>query len=331
MKRVLSYALLGATLAFPVAASAQMGGYGGPPAMSRGPAAEVPKLPGVELEGPLDSASAPIVLQLNPEQARRYAQAYDSFMVSTQPQRDSATTAIAKMNQRLEVGDRAAAMFYVDRLNDIGKRLKDRQDRFEDNLKKFLSGDQIKAYRQWRDTEQQAIERKQREDGVKWVEAAFVGFGGGARGGAAGGVPEIKVPLAPAPGVAAPALGSQAMQVGRALYVTGQFGVDSAGTLSGTDLRSQAIRAFANLTTVLKAGGAMPRNVVTLTILVVNYKPADEATIREAGAEFFAGNAPVVTLAGVQSLSKEGALVSVAATAATIGASFNRPPTERQP
>lgn len=327
MKRLLSYALLGATLAvLPVVVSAQMGGYA--PGMNRG--AEVPKLPGVELEGPLDSGSATIVLQLNPEQARRYTQAYDSFMVATQPQRDSAATAITKMNQRLEVGDRAAAMFYVDRVNEIGKRLKDRQDRFEDNLKKFLSGDQIKAYRQWRESEQQAIERKQREDGVKWVEAAFVGFGGGARGGA-GGTPEIKAPVAPAPGVAAPALGAQALQVGRALYVTGQLGVDANGTLTGNDLRSQAIQAFANLTTVLKAGGAAPRNVVTLTILVVNYKPADEATLREVGAEYFAGNAPVVTLAGVQSLSKEGALVSVAATAATIGTSFSRPPAERQP
>ena len=329
MKPLPSYALLGATLVLlPVAANAQMGGYGGPPGMGR--TAEVPKLPGVELEGPLDSASAPAVLQLNPDQARRYAQAYDSFMVATQPQRDSAAAAMAKMNQRLEVGDRAAAMFYVDRLNEIGKRLKDRQDRFEDNLRKFLSGDQIKAYRQWRDTEQQAIERKQREDGVKWVEAAFVGFGGGARGGT-GGAPEIKAPVAPAPGVAAPALGAQALQVGRALYVTGQLGVDANGILSGTDLRGQAVQAFANLPAVLKAGGAAPRNVVTLTILVVNYKPADEATIREVGAEYFAGNAPVVTLAGVQSLAKEGALISVAATAATIGASFNRPPTERQP
>ena len=331
MKELLSYALLGATLGvLPATVFAQVGGYGGPPGMGRGPAAEVPKLPGIELQGPLDSARAPIVLQLNPDQARRYAQIYDSFMVATQPQRDSAAAALAKMNQRLEVGDRAAAMFYVDRVNEIGKRLRDRQDRFEDNLKKFLSGDQIKAYRQWRDAEQQAIERRQREEGVKWVEAAFVGFGGGARGAAGSGAPEIKVPVAPAPGVAAPSLGAQALQVGRALYVTGQIGVDANGTLSGNDLRSQAIQAFANLTAVLRAGGAVPRNVVTLTILVVNYKPADEATIREVGAEYFAGNAPVVTLAGVQSLSREGALVSVAATAATIGASFNRPP-ERQP
>jgi len=326
MKRLLSYALLSAILAtVPVAICAQVGGYGG---MSRGPAADVPKLPGIELQGPLDSASAPVVLQLTPDQARRYAQAYDSFMVATQPQRDSAATALAKMNQRLEVGDRAAAMFYVDRVNEIGKRLKDRQERFEDNLKKLLTGDQIKAYRQWRENEQQAIERKQREDGVKWVEAAFVGFGGGARG--AGGAPEIKAPVAPAPGVAAPALGAQALQLGRALYVTGQLGVDANGTLTGNDLRSQAVQAFANLTAVLKAAGALPRHVVTLTILVVNYKPADEATIREVGAEYFSGNAPVVTLAGVQSLPREGALISVAATAATVGASFNRP-AERQP
>ena len=319
MNRLLSYAFLSAMVALlPAVAPAQSRGYA--PGMSD--RSEAPKLPGIELQGPLDSANAPLVLQLNEEQTRRYAQAYDSFMVATRPQRDSAAAAIAKMNERLEVGDRAAALFYVERLNDVGKRLKDRQDRFEDNLKKFLTGDQVKAYRLWREGQQQAIERKQHEDAVKWVEAAFVGFGG--RPGAD--APEIKAPVPPAPGVAAPALGAQALRVGRALYVTGQLGTDSGGTLVGADLRTQAVQAFANLTAVLRAGGAAPRNVVSLTILLVNYKPADEATIREVGAEYFAGNAPVVTIAGVQSLSREGALVSVAATAATIGASFNRPP-----
>jgi enamine deaminase RidA (YjgF/YER057c/UK114 family) len=246
-------------------------------------------------------------------------------MIATRPQRDSAGAAIAKMNERLEVGDRPAALFYVDRLNEIGKRLKDRQDRFEDNLKKFLTADQIKAYRQWREGEQQAIENKQREDAVKWVEAAFVGFGG--RPGAD--APEIKAPVPPAPGVAAPALGAQALRVGRALYVTGQLGTDSSGTLVGADLRTQAIQAFANLTAVLRAGGAVPRNVVSLTILVVNYRPADDATIRDVGAAFLTTSAPVVTIAGVQALPREGALISVAATAATTGASFTRQP--RQP
>ncbi|MGE5804028.1 MAG: RidA family protein [Gemmatimonadota bacterium] len=320
MNRLLSSAFLIATMALlPAVAPAQSRGYA--PGMDA--RSEAPKLPGIELQGPLHSASAPVVLQLNAEQTRAYAQAYDSFMVATQPQRDSAAAAIKKMNERLEVGDRAAALFYVERLNEVGKRLKDRQDRFEDNLKKFLTGDQVKAYRQWRENEQQAIERKQREDAVKWVEAAFVGFGGRPAGADA---PEIKAPVPPAPGVAAPGLGAQALRVGRALYVTGQLGTDSTGTLVGTDLRTQAVQAFANLTAVLRAGGAAPRNVVSLTILVVNYRPADDATIREVGAAYLTTNAPVVTIAGVQSLAREGALISVAATAATTGASFTRQP-----
>ena len=324
MKSSVSFVFLTATLMLLPAALRAQGGY--MPGMAA--RTDAPKLPGVELQGPLDSASAPIVLQLNAEQTRRYTQAYDSFMVATKPQRDSATATIAKMNERLEVGDRAAALFYVERVQEIGKSLKDRQDKWEENLKKFLTGDQVKAYRRWRETEQQTVERKQREDAVRWQEAAFVGFGGRAAG--AGGAPDIKSPVAPAPGVAIPSLGSQALRVGRALYVTGQFGTDSTGTLVGTDLHSQAMQAFANLTAILKAAGGTPRNVVTLTILVVNYRPADEATIREAGAVYFgtgAGvGAPVVTVAGVQSLSQEGALISVAVTAATTGTSFRKEP-----
>ncbi len=155
-----------------------------------------------------------------------------------------------------------------------------------------------------------------------WGSAA----GRGRRG--CGGAPEIKTPVAPAPGVSAPSLGSQAVRVGRALYVTGQLGSDSTGTLVGADLRSQAVQAFANLTAVLRASGSTPRNVVSLTILVVNYHPADEATIRDAGAAYFGANvpAPIVTVVGVQSLAQEGALISVGATAATTGTSFRREP-----
>jgi len=321
MKWSVSSAFLAATLSFlPGVLAAQGGGY--MPGMAA--RTNAPKLPGVELEGPLDYASAPVVLQLNEEQARRYAQSYDSFMVATQPQRDSAAAATAKMNERLEMGDRAAALFYVDRLQELGKHLKDRQDKFEENLKKFLTGDQLKAYRHWRDGAQQAIERKQHEDALRWQEAAMVGFGG--RAVSSGGAPDIKTPVAPAPGVSTPSLGAQALRVGRALYVTGQLGSDSTGTLVGTDLRSQAKQAFANLAAVLHASGSGPRNVVSLTILVVNYHPADDATIREAGTDYWGTNPPVVTVAGVQSLARDGALISVAATAATTGTSFKREP-----
>ncbi|HEV2671494.1 MAG TPA: hypothetical protein VGU74_10390, partial [Gemmatimonadales bacterium] len=236
MKSSLPYVFLAATLLLlPTPVVAQYGQSGGMGAMRRYEP-EAPRLPGIELEGPLDSGSARVILELNEDQARRYAQAYDSFMVATQPQRDSAAVATTKMNERLEAGDRPAAMFYVERLQDLGKYLKDRQDKFEDNLRKFLSGDQVKAYRKWRDGQQQAIERKQRENAMHWQEAAFGGFGGARM--SAGGAPEFKTPVPAAPGVAAPALGAQAVSVGRGLYIGGQFGTASTGTLVGTDLRS---------------------------------------------------------------------------------------------
>ena len=321
MKSYMSFLFLSATLGLVPAELIAQGGY--MPGMAA--RTDAPKLPGVELEGPLDSASAPVVLQLNEEQSRRYAQGYDSFMVATKPQRDSAAATIVKMNERLEQGDRAAALFYVERLQEIGKHLKDRQDRFEDNLKKFLTGDQVKAYRRWRDGQQQAIERKQREDALRWQEAAMVGFGGRPAG-AGGGSVEIKTPVAPAPGVAPPTLGAQALRVGRALYVSPQFGTDSSGTLVGTDLRTQAVQAFANVGAVLRAAGSNPRNVVSLTIFVVNHGPADEALIREVGAAYLTTNAPIVTVVGVQSLAREGALISIGATAATTGTSFRSGP-----
>ena len=42
---------------------------------------------------------------------------------------------------------------------------------------------------------------------------------------------------------------------------------------------------------------------------------ADLETIRVAGAAFLGTNAPVVTILGVQSLSRDGALIAIGATA----------------
>jgi len=315
MKTSFAHLFLTATLlAAPHAAWGQ-GGFGRrggmPPTGRYGPSA--PKLPGVELTGPLDTALARVMLNLTPDQTTRYTQAYDSFMVATAPQRDSAQAAIAKMNERLDSGDRAAAMFYAERLQDLGKDLKDRQDRFEGDLRRFLNGDQVKAYKKWREGEDQAAESKRRQDAMRWEEAGFRGeFGGGARGSSPA---EIKTALPTPSAVAAPALGAPAVRVGRTLYITGQLGTDSTGALAGSDLRTQAVRAFANLGIVLQAAGATPRDVTALTIYVVNYRPDDLATIRDAGGAYFGTNAPIVTVLGVQSLGRDGALITVGATA----------------
>jgi len=304
------YLFLAATLLLLPCAAWGQGGYrgGGQSGRYTLPA---PKLPGVELVGPLDTALARSTLTLTPDQATRYRQAYDSFMVATRPQRDSANAAIAKMNERLDDGDRAAAMLYVEQLQDLGKNLKDRQDRFEGDLRRFLNGDQIKAYKKWREDQDQAADRKRRDNQRRWDEAGFRGEFV-APGAAA---PEIKTALPTPPGVAAPGVGSPSVRVGRVVYVTGQLGVDSTGTLVGADLRAQAERAFANLRVVLQSAGASLRDVTTITIYVVNYRATDLETIRTAGAAYFSANAPIATVVGVQSLGHDGALISIGATA----------------
>jgi enamine deaminase RidA (YjgF/YER057c/UK114 family) len=310
--RALSFAFLAATsLILPSVASGQGYGRGGGMSQSGRYGPPAPKLPGVELVGPLDTVLARAMLNLTADQSTRYRQAYDSFMVATQPDRDSANAAIVKMNEKLEDGDRAAAMFYVERLQDLGKTLRNRQDRFESDLRRFLNGDQVKAYKKWREGEDEAAERKQRENQLRWDEAGVRGNMGGPRATA----PEIKTAIPIPTAVAAPALGSPAVRVGRALYVAGQLGVDSTGALVGSDLRAQAERAFVNLGVVLQAAGATLRDVSALTIYVVNYRPADLETIRTAGAAYFGANAPIATVVGVQSLSKDGALISLGATA----------------
>src|SRR5712692_11532577 len=111
----------------------------------------VPSLPGAELDGPPDTATIRTITALRDSQIARYAQVYDSFMVATRPQRDSARVATDKMNARLDDGDRAAAGFYAELLQDLGKALRSRQDKFDDRLRGLLTSDQLKAYKRWED------------------------------------------------------------------------------------------------------------------------------------------------------------------------------------
>ncbi len=266
-------------------ARGQWGGFGGRGQGMGGGGfgreAAAPRLPGAELDGPPDSAMARTLLDFSDQQAARYGQAYDSFMVATRPQRDSARAVTEKMNDRLDSGDRAAALFYAERLQELGRYLKDRQDKFEVQLRHLLTGDQSKSYRRWKEDQERAAEEKAREDALRWRQAAFGG--------------ERMAPL--------------------------------AGALVGAgNLAAQALRAFANLGAVLRATGASPPDVVALTIYVVDYKPSELAAIRDAGAAYFGANAPITTVLGVQSLSREGALIAVGATAVTGATGFARGP-----
>ncbi len=273
----------------------------------------VPPLPGAEIDGPPDTATMRTITSLSDSQMARYAQVYDSFMVATRSTRDSAKMATDKMNARLYGGDRAAAQFYAELLMDLGKSLRSRQDKFDDHLRRFLTGDQVKSYTRWEEDAQRAAEQRNRAEALRWQEPS--GFSGGR-----GFVDARRTTLQTGAAVA-PELGVQAVRVGATIYVTAQTALDSAGALvGGRDLAAQAAQAFRNVATVLKSANASPGDVVRLTIYVVDYDPKDLATIRDAGGAFFSGrDAPAVTILGVQSLTQPGLLIAIDATAVGSG------------
>jgi enamine deaminase RidA (YjgF/YER057c/UK114 family) len=325
MKQTIVYAALAVLVASSPAVVLAQGGLGrggemgerGERGFDRRNDFKPPDLPGPELDGPPDSATIAPVLNLTPTQAARYVAARDSLMAATKTERDSARTLERLMYGKLDQGDRAAALFYIEPLQKIGKDLKQRQDQFENRLSDVLSGDQMKAYRDWRKQQDKAAEEQAKRQAARWQVMGFTGGGGPAL--------EAKSFLN-TKALPQPAAGSQAVRVGRSVYVASQVAVDDAGNIVGAgDLHAQAVQAFTNLMRVLGAAKALPEDVVRLTIYVVNYRPDDLATIRDAGAAYFAArNPPVITVLGVQSLSREGALISVEATAVH-GNSFQPP------
>lgn len=110
---------------------------------------------------------------------------------------------------------------------------------------------------------------------------------------------------------------THAVRVGQMVYVSGQVALDSVGGVVGPgDLAAQARQAFANLQLVLDIAGVSPSDVVQLNVYVVGFKPADWATIKAAGAQFFPQrNPPAGTVLGVSALPREGLLIAVDAVA----------------
>jgi enamine deaminase RidA (YjgF/YER057c/UK114 family) len=291
-----------------------MGGMGGG-GFDR-PRFEVPELPGPELDGPPDSAAANKLLAFKDDEARRYFDAYTAYMNEVKPQRDSIHEQLNTMDDKLSVGDRAAALFYAERATRISKGLKDRQVRWEEGtLFKILSSDQVKTYKKWKKENEETAQERAKRDAMRWNPMA--GGGGGER-------IEEKTPIS-AP-VGNPSGTSAAVRLGRTIYVAGQVALDQDGNLVGEgDLRAQAIKAFSNLTTVLQAARARPSDVLRLTVYIVNYKPQDLAMIREVGAAYLPQSGPpALTVLGVQSLYREGLLISVEATAVAGGGSPGR-------
>ncbi|QWP78425.1 RidA family protein [Lysobacter sp. K5869] len=102
----------------------------------------------------------------------------------------------------------------------------------------------------------------------------------------------------------------------RWVLVAGQGGETADGALSA-DFRAQVRQAFANLSLALAAAGAGPRDVVKLTVLVVDHSHARLAIFGEELAAAFGGDhRPACTLIPVPRLALDGMLFEIEATAA---------------
>jgi 2-iminobutanoate/2-iminopropanoate deaminase len=124
-----------------------------------------------------------------------------------------------------------------------------------------------------------------------------------------GGKVVISTPLAPA------AIGpySQAIRVGRTVYVSGEVGADPHGTIIGPSIGEQTRQALTNIGYILGAAGLTLDNVVATTVYLVNV--TDFAGMNTEYATFFKNAPPARATIQVAGLPKPGALVEISAIA----------------
>ena len=127
-----------------------------------------------------------------------------------------------------------------------------------------------------------------------------------------GGKVVISTPLAP------PAIGpySQAIRVGRTVYVSGEVGADATGTITGPSIEEQTHQALTNIGYILGAAGLTLDNVVTTTVYLVNV--TDFAAMNAEYATFFKNAPPARATIQVAGLPKKGALVEISAIAVAV-------------
>lgn len=102
----------------------------------------------------------------------------------------------------------------------------------------------------------------------------------------------------------------------RLVHIAGQGGENERGELPA-DFRRQVRQAFGNLRIALAAAGAGTRDVVKLTVLVVDHSEARLGVVgSELGAAWEHGATPACTLIPVPRLALDGMLFEVDAVAA---------------
>lgn len=106
-------------------------------------------------------------------------------------------------------------------------------------------------------------------------------------------------------------------QGGRTVYLSGQTPWTAEEKIVGSNRREQMRQCLKNIQTALGTIGGSLKDIVSLRIYMVDYKPDEEIDVIVDGLkEFFPGdNPPATTWIGISSLAVKGYLIEIEATA----------------
>jgi Spy/CpxP family protein refolding chaperone len=117
-----------------------------------------PVITNTQLRGPLPLAAFQQIIPLSEAQQVEYTAVFDSASAATREPREAAHKRFEQLGQA--VGrDTAAVGYYRDRLKELGKMLKEAQSGFDDRMKKLLTKEQFKQYKDWRKKEEKEDEQ----------------------------------------------------------------------------------------------------------------------------------------------------------------------------
>jgi 2-iminobutanoate/2-iminopropanoate deaminase len=104
---------------------------------------------------------------------------------------------------------------------------------------------------------------------------------------------------------------------GKMVFLSGQVGLNKQGEMVGKDdFGAQVTQAFSNLKSALAVAGATPNDLIKLNYYVVGLNHDKLIAIREARDRVISKeHPPTSTLAGVQALFREDALIEIEAVA----------------
>lgn len=88
---------------------------------------------------------------------------------------------------------------------------------------------------------------------------------------------------------------SQAVKVGRDVYVTGMLGVDPKTNIFGATIQEQVRQSLINCQAVLKVAGASLENAVEVQVLLA--RPGDFEGLNQEYAKFFPVDPPIRSVA----------------------------------